>query len=338
MNKKINRLIALICAFLVIFLFSTFPISAEDCDSNIMMSAAQNIIDIAVNEANNTITYKNLDKFVDFIKSEYHDISDLSLAMFILTYTGSNANDLPESIILEALDYAELTVSSQTIKVTSNGETTVISEEQAMSEIKQEIAKENSIGAIQPMANDTWLSPNGYMKIWTEYAYTKTTTKGRHFVAATRATWLKMPICKFQDVLAIGNTGVFDDSYKPYAYILQKSSCCGAKFNDKRETVNGKGSGIAIIYPAVNGAAAKFSLKKYRCSSPALSHTNIDTHIEAYLRYGFIITGSTGNIQAGYSHKEVALGSISVGITAGGSLSFSLTGVKKDYLAKPLTI
>ena len=52
-----------------------------------------------------------------------------------------------------------------------------------------------------------------------------------------------------------------------------------------------------------------------------------------------MIADETVNIQAGYAHKTVGLGDISVGIDATGTPSFSVgRGSVTEYIARPVTV
>lgn len=160
---------------------------------------------------------------------------------------------------------------------------------------------------------------------------------------SAKATWLKMPICYFQDVFVISNTATYDDSYNDYGYLAETLKCCTSTYNYNANAYkNSSNPNVKFEYPAVNCAAIRFGLLSkngYQCSRATDSHLKLVTSISSYIRYRIIVnSGSNANIQAAYSHKELGVSS-SIGISISGiSISFTGGGKKTDYKASPVTI
>lgn len=63
-----------------------------------------------------------------------------------------------------------------------------------------------------------------------------------------------------------------------------------------------------------------------------------DYYFSAYIRYGMIADESV-NIQAGYAHKTIGFGDISVGIDVNGTPSFSASvATVVPYVARAVTV
>lgn len=56
--------------------------------------------------------------------------------------------------------------------------------------------------------------------------------KKKYKVSST-AKWLKMPVCHSKDVLAIYNTGTFDDSVTESGYVKEVLECCKTNIHIK---------------------------------------------------------------------------------------------------------
>lgn len=182
------------------------------------------------------------------------------------------------------------------------------------------------------------------MKLTTTCSLNKTSGNKRYYVVSCTAIWLKMPTCFFEDVLTIGHTGKYDNSYTGTAYFKQTSSCCAHSFSySDTATSKVNGENVHFEYPDTTLAAIRFGLinpKVYQCNTNSfVTHARSATAISAYIKYRIIEnTGETLNVQGAYCHKQVSIGSISITLSKKGTPSFSLSGSRKDYMAEPLTI
>lgn len=338
MKKYCKKVMAFIISTTLLSLsvsFSSFAekdFSAEDY----MRSLAEQTISIVTETIDNStqITYKNIDTFIEKTHCLYPTISDLEIAKFVLQYTNQGTENLPDEIILRAIESKEVTTQEDYIAVDASGAQTLLS----LQELQQALTKDICQETISPQ--DVWTSPDGYMKIETVCTFTKRQGEQRYYTISAKAEWLKMPVCLFEDVLAIAHTGRFNASVSEYGYKYQNNMCCGNVFkhNDCTDFPHGN---LSLDYPSVTGAAIRFKLHSLdTCSKQVIAHLRTVQSIYAYLTYGIVFDGTgTLNVQGAYCHKQLAAGSIGASFS-GGSVSFSLSlvGTKKDYCARPMTI
>ncbi len=305
-------------------------------------SIADNIIEKQIDKSENyqTITYKNIEDFVTKTKELIPDTNDLELAKFILEYTNQDYSNLPDEIILETIGFNEISIVDQYIKVSEDGQTEYISKNEAESAVAVEKIREN-MASITPL--NEWTSPNGYMKIRTSYLLASESSNYKYYIISAEATWLKIPSCFFEDVLTIGHTGKYDNTYNnKYGYLSETINCCGTKKTYKWETTNNN-SGVNFEYSATTFAAIRFKLinasaSGHVCNRITNNHSKSVSSISSFIRYRVIFTkNSANNIQSAYCHKQIALGSISIS-ASNGSVSFSLSGTKKEYKIEPILI
>ena len=321
MKKFINTI--LIIAFILIVPFNIYANQKSDNQSIILI--ADEIInkEISYSQNSTAITYKNIESFINYIKENIENISEIE-------YDG-----LSEEIILETLNYKEITVSTNYIRVSNDGTLSYISKSNAERAIKNEYLYE-----ISP--NATWNSDNGYMKITTTGSLTKTTASEAYYTVATKATWLKIPICSYEDVLTIGHTGIYDSSAAKEGYLEETCKCCKLSKSYKYTTANSKY--VKFDYSSgITSAAIRFKLlpASYTCDMSLTDYTRSLTSINAYLKYGIIVDRNKSfNIQGAYCHKQVSLGSIGFSVSSKGvpSFSISIVGSIKPYCAEPITI
>ena len=119
MKKFINTI--LIIAFILIVPFNIYANQKSDNQSIILI--ADEIInkEISYSQNSTAITYKNIESFINYIKENIENISEIDLAKFIIDYTGQEYDGLSEEIILETLNYKEITVSTNYIRVSNDG-------------------------------------------------------------------------------------------------------------------------------------------------------------------------------------------------------------------------
>lgn len=336
MKKYCKKVMAFIISTTLLSLsvsFSSFAekdFSAEDY----MRSLAEQTISIVTETIDNStqITYKNIDTFIEKTHCLYPAVSDLEIAKFVLQYTNQGTENLPDEIILRAIESKEVTTREDYIAVDASGAQTSLS----IQELQQALATEACEETISPQ--DVWISSNGYMKIETVCSFTKKQGEQRYYTVSARAEWLKMPVCFFEDVLAIAHTGKFDDSYPEFGYKYQDNICCESVYKHNLST-NFPTKDISFDYPSATGTALRFKLQApLNCYKPVIAHIKMAKSISAYLIYGIIVDApGTLNVKSAYCHKEVAVGSIGISCVSGG-ISFSLSGFKHDYNARILTV
>lgn len=266
-------------------------------------------------------TFSNLDAFIDSAHSMYPDLSDYEIATFLMDYTGQQYYDLPEEEILHFLTYDNITTSTSYLLIDSEGDASL------------------SFSDAVPYDSDLWPSPDGYMKISTSYTYRKTVGNENYFTVSARATWLKFPSVALEDAFVLGTTGTFDDDYSEYSSVSQTFNCIKCSRNTYRnrsvsqtKAVDGD---LSLDYenyvPSMH-----FVPISPRCDY--CENGGHDEYFSVYIRYGMLSDESV-NLQAGYGHKTLGIGSISVGVDITGTPSFSAgLATVKSYIARPVTV
>lgn len=328
MKKTVSFIISTII-FMTSLIFPSFA-QADISPQDSMHQLAEQTISVvhdAVDDSAQT-TYKNIDVFIDKAHYLYPDISDLEIAEFVMQYTGQSTENLPDEIVLRALESKEVTIRTDYIEVDSSGKQTLLSQQELQLALVEDICQET----VSPQ--DIWISSNGYMKIETICTFKSRQGIHRYYTVSAKADWLKMPVCFFEDVLAIAHTGYFDADVQEFGYKYQTNTCCGTSYKHNLST-NFPTKDISFDYPSTTGTALRFKLQiPQTCTVKTIAHVNRAQSISAYLTYGIIVDeAGTLNVKSAYCHKEVALGSISISCISG-SISFSLAGFKHDYNAR----
>lgn len=138
----------------------------------------------------------------------------------------------------------------------------------------------------------------------------------------------------------IGTSGTFDDSYSEYGSVSQTFTCtsgCTQKTYKNRSvsSSNTIDEDLSFDYerfiPVMH--FVPISPRCDYCTGGAR-----DYYFSAYIRYGMIADESV-NIQAGYAHKTIGFGDISVGIDVNGTPSFSASvATVVPYVARAVTV
>lgn len=336
MKNTVKRMLSCMVLIIVIVTMCASPVFAETNYSTeaVLKRIAEEFISFNCNDVDGIpqTTYKNIDTFINEVRCQRPEIPELEIAKFILCYTQQGIDNLPDEIILQALEAKEITTNTSYIKVDENGTQYTLTQQELQEAIQGEFVQEIA----SPLS--TWTSDNGYMKIDTTCTFRRKEGINRYFTISAKAEWLKMPVCFFEDVLTIGHTGSFDDTYSEFGYKYQNNVCCGnvTKYNCSTNFPN---SNISLEYPATTVAAIRFKLQApLKCSNPQLAHLKYAQSISSYIIYGIIFDrAGTLNVQGAYCHQQIGVDGISIGIS-GGDVSFSFKGIKKDYKARTLTV
>ncbi len=295
-----------------------------------------------------TICYENVQKFKTELYMAFPDMSDLDIAKSILLYTGNTSeevNQLEDEYILEALTYGERIYSDSYIKTDENGNQTIISR----NEMFEEIISATPATGIAPMSS--WTSSDGYMRLTTTASSTTGSVSGRkYYILETTGKWLKTPLNKGEDILAIGTDGVFDNTYNYYGQYVQSIQCktsygiCDNKTWTYTVSKNAGSNSSNIKFEfdtsGNGGMALRFKLFSYTCPlSGSLAHRISYPTMEAKLRFKVSLYNVDSDVRPYYCHKQVGVGSVGVGFSqSGASISFSFAGTKAVYAAEPLAI
>lgn len=327
MLKKKN-LLSLILALCLCFALTTPALASENAEIDLYEIANSTVqVTEAVQESGAVVTtFENLNGFVEEVRNNHLEISDIDLAKFIMEFTEQNSEGLPENEILDMLEYDNISTSNVYLLVDEQG-------------MVEELSKEEALIA---MAAD-WTSTDGVMQITTSSTKTKTSGSQKYFTVWAHATWLKINVNKMSDVFVLGTNAFFNDAFTEQGNVNQTFVC---QNGCSRQTTR---------YRSVNANSTVDAdlVMNYDNFVPCLYFDNIDTRCDyctsgssakctsfsAYIKYGIIAEG-TANIQAAYGHKTFGFGNISVAISATGLpvLSIGAGGSMKSYTARAVTL
>ncbi len=288
------------------------------------------------------LTTKNIDSFVKRASDVYH-VSDADIAKCIYREVGTSDNiidSMPEDVLLAALNYKSCVKTTSYIKIDENNEKVQMTEDEMALELSGldsltedgRLLVESRRATITPSTTVT-TSSDGYMKIVTvayDMGHRQGDVSGRQYydMAAT-ATWLNIPVFRFEDVLAITSSLVLDNNDSMYAYI--SATAVERDMNNdfvythrygKNATKNSPADGISIEFSTgLCGAAARFDLPAFSVASVGNFFTQ--QTMEAYISIRGSLYNCDGSVQAAYAHKEIGLGSISISFSPN-SVDFSL--------------
>lgn len=324
MNGK--NLKAILCLLLSVTLLIglSFSSSANTNPSNNLQIVAENCINVtqtADNEGYITTTFTHLDDFISEVRKEYPTISDYDIATFIYEFTNQEYSDLPENEIILILDCDNITTSETFIRIDDEGNSHI-----------------SGTDAV-PLAD--WTSTDGYMKITTTYSHLKTVGNEKYYYVSARGTWQKYPAIALQDAFALGTSGTFDDSYSEYGSVSQTFKCksgCGHTYTYRDRSVSSTSQTDGDLTLKYNNIVPTMHFVPISPRCDYCGGNSTDHYFSVYLRYGMIADESV-NIQAGYAHKTVGVGNISVGIDITGTPSFSCSlSTVEEYIARPVTV
>lgn len=338
----------LISAMLVVMMAFTFPMQTFAENSPTLESIANNIIEITTDNSdeNPTTTYNNIEKFVNEVHNQIPDIDDLQLANFIVDYTGQEEFNIEDEEALKYLGFKEITVTEDYIKVDEAGNI------ESMTQDEMTLAMFRDEYGVSPQANPS-TSNNGYMKmkhvISRETGVLSNNKVG--YQIAVFAHWLKMPLCHFEDVLALYfSSGSYDSNHEVYGKLEETIACCASTYKYKTQvwkTANKPdyhtNKNVTVDNIVGNAQGIRFKLRSaaiYLCprTVTANNHMRTVTDILTYISYGIRVTSKDDCvIQAVYGHKTISLGSIGVSASADGvSLSLSPKYALDEYRADKL--
>lgn len=341
--KKLMKMFITIMSVVLVISINSVAYAESLQDNNVSTTEEYSLSNLAEDVIkkekvdDETLLYLNIDEFTEQAKSKGICNDDLELGTFIAKYTNQYSDVMEKADLCDYVNYSKIYSSESVIKSLPNGKSTLISEQQAKEEILIDSIKAKSLVGV--ISNGSWTSPNGYMKIDTSANVSKKNKK-KYKVSST-AKWLKMPVCHSKDVLAIYNTGTFDDSVTESGYVKEVLECCKNKYTYQAYGKDKKNA--KFEYPKANIVDLRFQLvntSTYTCNNVVANHSKTVKSIQAYLSYGIILKpGETYNVQGAYCHKRVGAGSISVSISGGGPSFGASFGTQIDeYKARPITV
>ena len=302
---------------------------------------------ITVSSTENETIYSNIQEFYAAAHAELPSVSDIDLAKAVMERTNQDYSDMTNDVILEALDFTEITSVEEVYRTLEDGTVEVLTIEEAQAILDNPVA---------PMAE--WESDDGYMKL---ISYASAGTKGDYgtpFTLSCTARWLKYPSYRLTDTLAIVYGGTFDDSYTIHSTLKETGSCseCGKAFSWDEEESYGKEKGnntphfitnssmIELDFGQAQAIGAKHDIKIISCVH-LLAGTPVNcastTKMESYIRFR-VLCNSTTEARAAYAHTKLT-GTISISgciSSTGVSPTFSgvLSIIAAKYTASPHTL
>lgn len=265
----------------------------------------------------------------------------------VLDYTEQDYSTLDDNVILETLDFSEISTVDQVYRTKEDGTTELLSPEEA------NIILDTPLDTLA-----SWESDDGYMKLTTSASKGSKTSYGTPFTLSCTATWLKFPVFRLTDTLAIVYTGTFDDSYMITSTFNELGKCseCGKTFKwSETEKYGPEGNRpphfiensdmIELDFNQANAIGTKCDLKIISCvhlvglGSPANMATT--TRMFSTIRFR-ILCDKTGEARAAYAHTKLA-GSVSIsGSISGSGVTPSFNGalniIAAKYPGAPVTL
>ena len=181
-----------------------------------------------------TITFSNIQHYIEFVKQTAPETSDETIALEILDYCGYNdfKQSMSNSKLLEVLSFKSITRTAEYFHISPDVGTETISEQEALHASVEILTK--SLLSISPLANDvgdSYVSDDGYMNLATyataiESPITDTNPNHSYYIASAFSNWLIYPLQRYEDVLALScGNAIFDMTYDNYAYAMQFDRC-----------------------------------------------------------------------------------------------------------------
>lgn len=313
-----KKVISIFTVLSIIFVFAFIAFAVNEPT---LMSLADELITTtsSTDENGTTVyTYTNIDSFIDSVRENLSEKTDREIAEFIMMYTGQPYENLMDENLLFVLDLDN--ISTSTSYLTSDSEIT-----------------DQRYQTIQP--RDVWSSNDGKMQITTNSSLKHTDSNGKHYLIWSTANWIDFPITRMTDTFVLYSSGVFDDAYAEYASYTQSFYCDDCAKTTTRVRIVSKddpSEDTAELKYATYVPYLEFNPIVARCL--ACNRLATDVSLSAFVQYQTIV-GSPINIQAGYAHKYVGIGSVGISIGKKGfSFSASPTVYYTDYTARALTL
>ena len=316
----------IISVFLILAILFAVTISVAASENITMDDIAKDIIAITVakdEKGNDIYTYDNIDVFINTVRQELSEITDIEIANFIMEYTGHKYRFPVDATDLFVLDFKSVTT---TVEMHFDSR-----------------VEDDSINIIKPRA--TWESDNHAMTIVTSCALTKSVGTKKNYTIYANAYWNEdgFPTMRLEDTFAVAHSAVYDDSVSEGGSFDQVFYCdkCG-EYTLRSYSVTGdnKTEGTLKLKYADFAPYIAFNSFVKRCDYCAIGSPK-DAYFGVFLYYGVIVNSGNANVQAGYAHKTFGPDdSVSVGISSDRILSFSANvgTIIVDYTAEPVTI
>lgn len=338
-----KKFLSVLVALTMIFTLSMTAFAAAEGNPNLSDLATEII---TVSTVDDETIYSNIQDFYVAARAEFPSVQDIDLAKAVMERTGQDYTNMSDELILENLDFTEITSTEAVYHLLENGTVEILTPAEAAQIIDNPAA---------PMAE--WTSEDGYLKLTTfANAGSKISNETPYTLSCT-ATWLKFPVWRLTDTLAIVYGGAFDDDYTITSTFNETGKCsyCGRTLSWSGTESYGKDGTssahfiktsdlIELDFAQSQAIGTKLDLKAVSCMHPVdqtAANFAQTTKITGYIRFR-VLCDSTTEARAAYAHTKLAgsvtiSGSVSssgVSPTFGGALDI----IAAKYCAAPLTL
>jgi len=281
------------------------------------------------------------------------NLSDYDLGKIILISLGEAeeyVDALPEEKVIEATTYSSMQQIDSYFKRDNDNNSIELSKYEFLNEIFTLDAL-SIAPSLRYISNPSYIEypRDGYVKI-TTYAYKKHpyyALPGRdYFTIVGRADWVKSPVNKETDILAIASSGNVDNNYPSCGAIIQSGECAICHENvtiTKTAYLNDESSQLYVYNPSIYGLAVESDIGATNLiagDNHGIAGVNNNGIPRSFVAYYGISTQEDVSSQVGYSHKTIGLGKPTVSASSSGALGFSIgiAGSKSDYLGRSFTL
>lgn len=180
-----------------------------------------------------TVTFSNIQQYVDYIHQNHPDIPDEEIAQEILDFCGYNdfRQSLQGNRLLEVLSYKSITRSAEYVHLSPCNAVETITEQEALRSSAEILTCSSMLSPLGSSVNDSFVSDDGYMNLATyasviDAPITDTNPNHSYYMASAFSNWLIFPVQRYEDVLALScGNAIFDMTFDNYAYALQFDRC-----------------------------------------------------------------------------------------------------------------
>ena len=316
----------IISVFLILAILSAVTVSVAASENVTIDDIAKDIITMTAakdEKGNDVYTYDNIDVFINTVRQELPELTDIEIANFIMEYTGHKYRFPTDATDLFVLDFKSVTT---TVEMHFDS-----------------VVEDDSIDIITPRA--TWESDNHAMTIVTSCALTESIGTKKKYTIYANAYWNEdgFPAMRLEDTFAVAHSAVYDDSVNEGGSFDQIFYCnkCG-EYTTRSYSVTGDYTTDGTLKLKYADFAPYIAFNSFlkRCDYCVIGSPE-DVYFGAFLHYGIIVNSGNANVQAGYAHKTFGPeDSVSVGVSSDKILSFSANfgTIIVDYTAEPVTI
>ncbi|MCL2526780.1 MAG: hypothetical protein FWE42_00070 [Defluviitaleaceae bacterium] len=345
-KRKKSHIVAL--ALTIMMVMSLFPtlVSADmsyDCEverhqmAEVIDDLSSTILTTTsyADEMSYVVEIRGLTDLRDAIIESYPQLSDYELARAILRTLGETdeqIDDMPLELILGALEYTAVIISESYFGVAYDGSKI----EMTRDEFHVDVATMKALDLIADFAMSSSLPgdnrTHGNLILRTHIA--RIATSGNRFMINAEAEWVRLPLFRNINMLAIGHTSTAN-----ICNILVGGATARYVFGSRSTTdsaARDRNGMFMTMQPTLNGMGVSYHLAPGIC---CCSVYMISGSIRLW--HGITIpTGNTTNVMVGYGQRGLNFfGSIGFSISGSGpSISFSPSISTTTFTGWPLAL